>query len=650
MNLLTKIYPRYLIVLILILFADVLFQFKFLQGSRYISSLSTQNESAKPRIALISGGSQQWLFQISTQSKYDDRISLFWSHIQHTISKQCYCKKHNYDFIFETEDFWGPHEDSRLHYFSKVKQVERALPHYDWVFYSDVDVLILNFEKKIETFIEGFQTQNVDIHIFLPSELPIPLQKLTFSNYAFLIKNSAEGRRFIQIWKSFIGKCFAKFIDQPTMWFALEEMAAEFYQVNNRSKCSGMCSQNFEGQGVGKCFQKSMYDEFGFRRGHIHGSPIKAPIAWSTVDYNGELNFESGLCLQYKFGTSIVPNDMIRNAFSIHLQGSQFSLLHHKIDFSTYHRELTRCMRGPYIVNVSQVDQLVSNTDFFQKTKYSMRIAESLESLIISRELSRIDVASMSVCVLCLDHPNLSFLSMVFLRRLEFLLPHLSFDEGFTSKVFSMTNNVASCSTIESQRNFKRVKKLYIGFEYRLWREYEHLHANDALEIDIIFDPVVHWLMQFHFFISSANNSQFMFSEQVFLDFVSNQTFDANIYSSRALYKKYGRSIDVSIARIDLIYALGIYEYWEKSMRMFDWLFDLHILTNPSVNQLKQIILSPPDVPYEWKEFADQLRSNPSALEALIPEEFMFYRAAMTEFDRRYEYYLAYNRAVRAHR
>jgi len=62
-----------------------------------------------------------------------------------------YADKHNYDFFIETEaiDFTRPFP------WSKVLSIKKHLPHYDWVFWIDTDCLILDYDTRLEDFIDG---------------------------------------------------------------------------------------------------------------------------------------------------------------------------------------------------------------------------------------------------------------------------------------------------------------------------------------------------------------------------------------------------------------------------------------------------------------------------------------------------------------
>lgn len=75
-----------------------------------------------------------------------------------TQSKEIYARKHGYDFIIATQkldDCYGvkPSRDLECAW-TKLALISRILDEYEWVFWSDADSVILNFDIKLEDFID----------------------------------------------------------------------------------------------------------------------------------------------------------------------------------------------------------------------------------------------------------------------------------------------------------------------------------------------------------------------------------------------------------------------------------------------------------------------------------------------------------------
>lgn len=67
------------------------------------------------------------------------------------VNKEKYCRKHGYDFIGSDKDFKLDRHPS----WSKVILMRGYLEKYDWIFWSDVDSLVMNMNIKLEQFISN---------------------------------------------------------------------------------------------------------------------------------------------------------------------------------------------------------------------------------------------------------------------------------------------------------------------------------------------------------------------------------------------------------------------------------------------------------------------------------------------------------------
>lgn len=98
-------------------------------------------------------------------------------------NKQAYCEEHGYEFVCFAESL----DPTRHPAWSKIPAVEQVLSHYDWVFWSDADSLIMNFQIPLEEFIE-------DSYFFIASK---ELSGMVNSG-EFLIKNEPISFQFLK--------------------------------------------------------------------------------------------------------------------------------------------------------------------------------------------------------------------------------------------------------------------------------------------------------------------------------------------------------------------------------------------------------------------------------------------------------------------
>jgi len=108
-----------------------------------------------------------------------------------TVSKEIYCKRHNYDFILITETL----DKTRKPHWSKIKALEKYINKYDWIFHSDSDAHIMNFDTKIEDIINEYSSNNFMI---------ITKDKNMINSGNFLIKNTKITNEFLtDVYKSY---------------------------------------------------------------------------------------------------------------------------------------------------------------------------------------------------------------------------------------------------------------------------------------------------------------------------------------------------------------------------------------------------------------------------------------------------------------
>ena len=68
------------------------------------------------------------------------------------LSKEMYCQRHDYTFIFVGESL----DKDRVANWSKIIALQNELSQYDWIFYSDADAHIMNFDIKLEDIIAEY--------------------------------------------------------------------------------------------------------------------------------------------------------------------------------------------------------------------------------------------------------------------------------------------------------------------------------------------------------------------------------------------------------------------------------------------------------------------------------------------------------------
>ena len=106
-------------------------------------------------------------------------------------NKRRYCRHQGYEFIERTDGF----DPSRPPSWSKVLFVREHLPHFDWLFWTDADSLIMNNSMRLEKFIED----GCDLVL---THDDFGVGKYVVSMGQFLIRNCEWSMRFLdEVWE-----------------------------------------------------------------------------------------------------------------------------------------------------------------------------------------------------------------------------------------------------------------------------------------------------------------------------------------------------------------------------------------------------------------------------------------------------------------
>ena len=73
--------------------------------------------------------------------------------------KQAYCFKHGYDFLFSTENLLPERHPS----WGKLPIIRKEIGKYDWLMWIDDDAMFANHDIALESIIEKYGTNGVDI-------------------------------------------------------------------------------------------------------------------------------------------------------------------------------------------------------------------------------------------------------------------------------------------------------------------------------------------------------------------------------------------------------------------------------------------------------------------------------------------------------
>ncbi|CAG8700977.1 6105_t:CDS:2, partial [Cetraspora pellucida] len=136
-------------------------------------------------------------------------------------NKREYARRHGYSFVGRSEEF-----DQQAHYkhrrtvWGKIDSIEKILPHYDWVFWLDMDTVIANQSISVEWLFEKFTEMVGGKDSFSKIHLVVarPKQDATINAGVFMIRNSNWSRNFLRATQARKDLYHNRQMEQRAMW------------------------------------------------------------------------------------------------------------------------------------------------------------------------------------------------------------------------------------------------------------------------------------------------------------------------------------------------------------------------------------------------------------------------------------------------
>ncbi|CAG8448051.1 11830_t:CDS:2 [Ambispora gerdemannii] len=140
-------------------------------------------------------------------------------------NKREYAEKHGYYFVPRSAEFAQQTLRHRKTVWGKVDAVEKTLPHYDWLFWVDMDAVIFNQEITIESLLENFTSIVGGPEAFSQKHFIVakPIGDKMINAGVFLLRNSEWSRRFLREVQGRKDQYFGKFFEQRAMWDVINE-------------------------------------------------------------------------------------------------------------------------------------------------------------------------------------------------------------------------------------------------------------------------------------------------------------------------------------------------------------------------------------------------------------------------------------------
>ncbi|KAG1102658.1 hypothetical protein G6F42_017333 [Rhizopus arrhizus] len=112
-----------------------------------------------------------------------------------SLNKRSYADKHGYAFVARSREFaqQAMRPDQRRTVWGKIDVIQKVLPKYDWVFWLDMDAVVMNSKQTIEGLLQRLEI-NDSTHFIIVR----PGTDKMINAGVFLIRNSPWSFQFLQ--------------------------------------------------------------------------------------------------------------------------------------------------------------------------------------------------------------------------------------------------------------------------------------------------------------------------------------------------------------------------------------------------------------------------------------------------------------------
>ncbi|KAF9199708.1 hypothetical protein BGZ49_010135 [Haplosporangium sp. Z 27] len=111
-------------------------------------------------------------------------------------NKRIYAAKHGYDFVARAAEFAQEEHRGRKPVWGKIGAIQKTLPHYEWLFWMDMDAVVVDLEKDLRDIINEADKLKTDKDQEISLIVARPVRDKMLNAGVMLIKNTDWSRRF----------------------------------------------------------------------------------------------------------------------------------------------------------------------------------------------------------------------------------------------------------------------------------------------------------------------------------------------------------------------------------------------------------------------------------------------------------------------
>jgi hypothetical protein len=134
-------------------------------------------------------------------------------------NKRNYALRNGYSFVGRSAEFSIQEYKRRKTVWGKFDAIEKVLPHYDWIFWLDMDTVIMNYNVTIEGLFDKF-IKSIGREQFENKHLIVarPVHDVMINAGVFLMRNSEWSRNFLRLTQKRRDLYLGGMYEQRAMW------------------------------------------------------------------------------------------------------------------------------------------------------------------------------------------------------------------------------------------------------------------------------------------------------------------------------------------------------------------------------------------------------------------------------------------------
>ncbi|KAF9191525.1 hypothetical protein BGZ51_007239 [Haplosporangium sp. Z 767] len=133
-------------------------------------------------------------------------------------NKRAYASKHGYDFIARGAEFAQEEFRGRRLVWGKIGAIQKALPHYEWLFWMDMDAVVADMDKDLRDIIKVAEEQGAQQGAEINLIVARPRRDKMLNAGVMLIKNTVWTRRFLNEVQTKVGWYRKSSYEQAAIW------------------------------------------------------------------------------------------------------------------------------------------------------------------------------------------------------------------------------------------------------------------------------------------------------------------------------------------------------------------------------------------------------------------------------------------------